>query len=453
MEKSYKTYYFIRADSSSKIGTGHIMRDLVLAEQFTKEGAKVIFAVQDLEGNINDKIQKMGYKVALLKNNKFKHFQKLIQKYQPDLVAIDHYGIDYAYEKRLKSANPSLKLMVLDDTYEKHYCDILLNHNISADASRYKDLVLSYCELRCGKAYTLIRKEFHKAKAQKRIFLAMGGADHSNVNIKILEVLKNFANIKVDLVTTHANVNLKALKKYAKDKKWIKLHINSDKIAKLMKKADFAIVTPSVTLHEILFMELPFIAIKTAENQEEMFRYLAKKGYPSLEVFDSHVLLEKLFAFLEAELIDFTALSVKMHKKVLSWRNHETIRRWMHHKGVISFPKHMAFVEGLRGCEKRRYFLVKGSDGAIGVIDFTQIDKEQKTAHIGLYAVPGKKRVGSILMHMLVKYGFTELGLGTLIAEVYKENQKAIQLYRRFGFETIEEDEALLAMELKDENR
>jgi len=442
-----------RADSSSKIGTGHIMRDLVLAEQFAKEGAKVIFAVQNLKGNINDKIQKEGYKVVLLKNNKFKHFQKLVQKYQPDLVVIDHYGIDYAYEKRLKGANPSLKLMVLDDTYERHYCDILLNHNISADASRYKDLVPSYCELRCGKAYTLIRKEFHKAKAQKRIFLAMGGADHSHINIKILEVLKNFANIKVDLVTTHANANLKALKKYVKDKKWIKLHINSDKIAKLMKKADFAIITPSVTLHEVLFMELPFIAIKTAENQEEMFRYLAKKGYPSLEVFDSHMLLEKLFAFLEAELIDFTALPVKMHKKVLSWRNHENIRRWMHHKGVISFPEHMAFVKGLRDCEKRRYFLVKGSDGAIGVIDFTQIDKEQKTAHIGLYAVPGKKRVGSILMHMLMKYGFTELGLETLIAEVYKENQKAIQLYRRFGFETIEEDEALLVMELKDENR
>ena len=46
----------IRTDSSSVIGTGHIMRDLVLAGQFSE--AKIIFAVQDLPGNINHKIQR-----------------------------------------------------------------------------------------------------------------------------------------------------------------------------------------------------------------------------------------------------------------------------------------------------------------------------------------------------------------------------------------------------------
>ena len=40
-----------RADSSSTIGTGHIMRDLVLATQY--KDANITFVTQNLDGNIN----------------------------------------------------------------------------------------------------------------------------------------------------------------------------------------------------------------------------------------------------------------------------------------------------------------------------------------------------------------------------------------------------------------
>ena len=120
------------------------------------------------------------------------------------------------------------------------------------------------CELRCGAKYTLLRDEFIEEKNKKTIFLAMGGADHSNINIDILEVLKELKNIDVNIVTTTANQNLEQLQKYVKDKKWIELYINSTKIAKLMRMSDFAIVTPSVTLNEVIFMELAFIAIKNS---------------------------------------------------------------------------------------------------------------------------------------------------------------------------------------------
>jgi hypothetical protein len=55
----------VRADSSSYIGTGHIMRDLVLAKQYKNEN--IIFATQDLVGNINHQIIETGYKIELLK--------------------------------------------------------------------------------------------------------------------------------------------------------------------------------------------------------------------------------------------------------------------------------------------------------------------------------------------------------------------------------------------------
>ncbi|MDD2357039.1 MAG: UDP-2,4-diacetamido-2,4,6-trideoxy-beta-L-altropyranose hydrolase [Thiovulaceae bacterium] len=289
----------LRADSSSTIGTGHIMRDLVLATQY--KDANIIFATQDLHGNINHKIEEAGYKRETLHSNNIDEVINLIKLYSIDMIVIDHYGIDYRYEKELKTNYPTLQIMSFDDTYERHDCDILLNHNISANKKRYKELVPKNCELRCGGRYTLLRDEFYTEKKKKRkketsfttVFIAMGGADTANLNIRILKVLRKFKNIKVDLLTTTANKNLNELKKYCKNKKWIALHVNSNQVAKLMKKSDFAVVTPSVTVNEVYFMKLPFIAIKTAENQDDMYRYLKREKYSVLDQFDKNKFASK----------------------------------------------------------------------------------------------------------------------------------------------------------------
>lgn len=273
-----------RADSSSNIGTGHIMRDLVLAKQYSQD--KILFATQDLSGNINHKIIESGYKIKILESSDIEELDKLIKKLNINLLVIDHYGINEKQEQQLKTENSKLKILSFDDTYEKHNCDILLNHNISADKKKYKGLVPKKCELRCGSKYTLLRDEFYEAKKQKTVFLAMGGADHSNLNIKILKVLKSFENIQTVVVTTNANQNIDELKKYVKDKENISLHINSDSIAKLMKRSDFTIVTPSVTVNEVHFMNLPFIAIKTADNQKNIYTFLKQKKFQTLKKFN-----------------------------------------------------------------------------------------------------------------------------------------------------------------------
>jgi UDP-2,4-diacetamido-2,4,6-trideoxy-beta-L-altropyranose hydrolase len=295
-----KTILF-RADSSSTIGTGHIMRDLVLAKQYAKKGATVIFATQELKGNVNQKIIDAGYVIERVKSNSKKDLVNLVNKLNIVLLVIDHYSIDYKKEKYIKEKT-GVKILSFDDTYEKHYCDILLNHNISANKKKYKNLVPNGCKLKCGSKYTLLREEFYeekkkhykKSKKVKTVFLAMGGADTANLNVKILKVLKKFHAIRVNVVTTKANKNLKNLKEYTQNKKWIKLHIDSNKIAKLMKKSDFAIITPSVTLNEVYFMELPFIAIKTANNQNDIYKYLKENRYLTFDRFNIYKLKNEL---------------------------------------------------------------------------------------------------------------------------------------------------------------
>lgn len=278
----------IRADSSSTIGLGHIMRDLVFAKSLEGE---VIFACQNLEGNI---IPSIPYEVKILKSNDVDELEELIKALHVKLLVIDHYGIDAQFEQTIKETT-KVKILSFDDTYEPHHCDILLNHNLSADSKRYKNLVPKKCELRCGSLYTLIRDEFREEKKQAcekiyDIFIAMGGTDASNITLSILKTLPQ--ELRICVLTTTANAHLRELQNYVQGKPNIALHVNSNEVAKLLHQSRFAIVTPSVMVHEVLFMEVPFIAIKVAHNQDDMFAYLQKQEYPVLKEWDASLFMQ-----------------------------------------------------------------------------------------------------------------------------------------------------------------
>jgi len=276
----------IRADSSSTIGTGHIMRDLVLAKRYFCTD-RVIFATQALSGNINYKIEEMGYEVALLESNEYTAFKTLLETYTPKTVAIDHYGIDYEFEKKLKTDFPKTELFVVDDLYKKHHCDILLNHNINAKCQNYKDLLPPYTKLLCGAKYTLIRESFYQAKKQKPkkegIMISLGGSDPLGLSLKLARTLKRF---ELHIYTTSSFAKLQELQKLAFVYRNIHIHLNED-LAYAMARHKLAIITPSTVSYEALFMGIPFIAIKVADNQESMADYLKKRNFCVLEKFSA----------------------------------------------------------------------------------------------------------------------------------------------------------------------
>ncbi|WP_456449424.1 UDP-2,4-diacetamido-2,4,6-trideoxy-beta-L-altropyranose hydrolase [Hydrogenimonas sp.] len=293
-----------RADSSSTIGTGHIMRDLVLAKREFSEG-HVAFAVRDLPDNINHRIEEAGYDLILLEGDDIEELAEKTKEFGADTIVIDHYGIGYEEEKRLKERTGA-SLFVLDDTYERHHCDILLNHNVYADPDRYRGRVPDGCELRCGAAYTLIRREFVEAKASRhrhpsasRVLVAMGGADTAGLNLPVVEVLSRWPGVGIDIVTTRANRRLAELERAVAPLAHVTLHLETPHMARLMARARLAVVTPSVTLNEVIYMGLPFVAIQTADNQREMADYLQRKGAPLLRSWDPEALHKALTPFLE----------------------------------------------------------------------------------------------------------------------------------------------------------
>ena len=127
----------------------------------------------------------------------------------------------------------------------------------------------------------------------------MGGIDLLNLNVPIIHELQRFSNLEIDVVTTSSNKNLINLKKTADRLNNVKLYIDSNNIAKLMNESSLVITTPSVTINEVFFLEKPFIAIKVANNQNDIYDYLKDNNYAVMENFSKNQFNKMLDKFIK----------------------------------------------------------------------------------------------------------------------------------------------------------
>ena len=134
------------------------------------------------------------------------------------------------------------------------------------------------------------------------------------------------------------------------------------------------------------------------------------------------------------KLLNFTELSYELTLMVLSWRNHEKVRKYMLNQDEISLKNHLDFIEYLKTTKEKLYFLVAQNDDFIGVIDFYNF--KNSSCEFGLYANPEIKLagIGKILIESSIEYAFDILKLSSLKLEVFADNEKAMCLYKRYGF-------------------
>lgn len=155
------------------------------------------------------------------------------------------------------------------------------------------------------------------------------------------------------------------------------------------------------------------------------------------------------------KLINFTKLSLDEKKLILQWRNNLLIKKWMYTEEDISLEDHLFFIDSLLLSEDKLYFLVKENMEYIGVIDFVNISSDSLS--MGIYANPFLKNKGTILLEEIIKYSFDILKVKKIKAEVFKENDKACNLYKKYNFTTVNEkninNREVVCMELINENR
>lgn len=277
-----------RVDANSKIGQGHAMRCLTLANMLTQEkGAECIFAVSDEESQRF--FNKHPYQCLCLENDFIDYsvaaarkLMKILAPYHVVIVLVDSYYMENGYIVALREQYRTACFCCREEVIS---ADVLINYNINYNQKFYSEMYQdSSCRLLLGTDYIPLRPEFKKKEVfldEKReyseILVLTGGSDPFAVADKILCSQEQFAGNRVTVVVgQYSRFAGKSLDDQQSD---IRIVHATDQVAELMRGSDLAISAGGTTMYELCALGIPSVIYTMADNQVSEAAYMGEKGY------------------------------------------------------------------------------------------------------------------------------------------------------------------------------
>lgn len=268
-----KPEVFIRADGSSTIGLGHLIRCSALAHML-KADFQITFYCKEIPDALVVEFEAAGFRLRKIETE-----EAFFLALKPKQIAVlDGYGFDTEYQRRIKEKGSIL--VCIDDFCGNHYvCDVLIN-NIPG----YKDKDFSreaYTKLYLGIDYALLRYEFLKPKwrtiqkEKNNVFVSFGGSDFNNLTQKICAFLSMVnPDLNVNVVVGTAYQHIKTLKEFPNFQ--VFKNVSAEEVAGLMAKAEICIVPASSLLNEVASIGSKTLVGYFAENQIQPYNYFVK---------------------------------------------------------------------------------------------------------------------------------------------------------------------------------
>ncbi|WP_339788546.1 UDP-2,4-diacetamido-2,4,6-trideoxy-beta-L-altropyranose hydrolase [Paenibacillus sp. FSL R7-0313] len=297
----------IRADASLLIGTGHIMRCLTLAEKLIANQHEVVFICREHAGNMIDFIRSKGYKVYVLfgvdhKENSLNWLgvnwdtdaqqtvDCLKQESVVDWVVVDHYAIDWRWEKQILLYREAIRIFVIDDLADRrHICDVFLDQNLNQNSlTRYKNKLPDTATTYFGPSYALLRNEFiiaHKLVEPrngniKSITVFYGGNDSTGETLKAIRALKQLSleQIKIKIIVGQNNPKRLEIMQSCLNLRNFITEDHVSNMAELMNQTDLFIGAGGSTTWERCILGVPSITTVLADNQKEITKAVEHYG-------------------------------------------------------------------------------------------------------------------------------------------------------------------------------
>ncbi len=268
-----------RADANSKMGVGHVMRSVALAQYLTRQNIQVRFLTVTESDAMCEYLKKQKFETVFLEaKNKDESFKDILNDLNQgfDWLVLDSYHFDEYHHTKLKESK--VRLLVISDVPPySQFADLILNHAL-------QDQKFVSSDPRClfGTQYALIREELIGAakrehRGKQNLLVTLGGGLFPEILEKILRALN---------LVTDSNLNVKVLCGFSFDYKSIQIETHhkidfvsqSLDIREHLEWADLCMSAAGGTSWELCFFGVTGIIGIVAENQIEIAHNLDEQG-------------------------------------------------------------------------------------------------------------------------------------------------------------------------------
>lgn len=372
----------IRADASTALGGGHVVRCAALARALQHCGARCVLLCADEAGHAIDSLLAQGLAVlrlpatprppgaapwALDTAADAAHSLAALRTLdaRPEWLVVDHYGIDAAWQDLVRPAVG--RLLVIDDLADRpHRADTLVDPGLSAAPQRYQAWLPAACKRLLGPRFALLRPDFAAAAAAAaatsnstsdaaatasvaatgaarptadaapRLLACMGASDPHNALGTVLDAWQQLPAPRppLDIAVGAASPHLARLRARCTGLPGVNLQVQvqAPDMAALMARASLLIGSAGGISWERCAMGLPAISGTVAANQRANLDALTRQR-TGLSVGDWSRVDPSALARLLQRLLQRPALQARMARRA---------RRLVDGQGALRVALHLA---------------------------------------------------------------------------------------------------------------
>lgn len=280
-----KSIIFFRTDGHEEIGMGHLQRCHNLSSALIKTGEfDVHYFIEEKTINTLEKIKGYTSYSVVSNENAASEVCTYLDQHQlaPSVLVTDGYHLKNNFYQHLKQHRPSLVKLAFDDTGEKLSFEVdgFINTSITAKFINYpsKENIL-------GLDFFPLRGEFKdlKVKARKSmesLLITMGGGDPYVQTERLARIAAKFSFLKeIHLVLGPLTRPTSSLVSLIQSDSRFKLHQAPTNFAELLNQVDFVISAGGSTVHELLFLQVPFATLILSPDQATVLKALENAGF------------------------------------------------------------------------------------------------------------------------------------------------------------------------------
>jgi UDP-2,4-diacetamido-2,4,6-trideoxy-beta-L-altropyranose hydrolase len=480
----------LRVDADERIGTGHLIRCLTLADALARHGARAHFISRGLAPRLCALVAERGHQLTTLEacdsagcaeEDDAAQTLRALGAQAWSWIVVDHYELGQPWEQRVRTLG---RVLAIDDLANRpHACDLLLDQNlVSAISTRYAGLVPEACGVLLGPTYALLDPlyaDLHdrvppREGAIERVLISFGGFDPDFLTERALEALIDVKRPEVEVDVVMADeIRAAEIERRSRADQHIHVHRHLATLAPLMVGADLAIGAAGSTTWERLCLGLPTLVVTFADNQTPIAEELQRRGLArwlghSHDV-DTSTFAGALEPLLHDELdVDWsrrcaaavagrgtsrvcaaltvspaTGLTVRLARVedealLLDWANDPVTRRNAFSPGPIPAATHHAwFRNRLREVDACHFYIVEAQDGMpVGQVRF-QRHEVRWELHYAVSPVFRARGLGKRVLNASLGALREACGQTTVFGQVNPTNERSCRIFEGLGFEKL----------------